>query len=603
MALRDVGGDWEYNPYELAATESEYSSDESMSEATNAEKTEGRTGRERSSQRKEISPMDIDKNENENEFFIAEYPYKNATPVYERSKRKPLTESDFRDYTKNPRYVPWDTFPLSTLRHGQLKAHFDGGSSVNFISEERCEELGIKILECEAPEYCDVLGGEVILEREAYLRVKDTRKGFPIAVGMFTFYILPRRMLGGMDCLVGRLLGGMLRKGSHAWRKKHFFRVRKLGSAKKRALANTFVWRGQHTKGDIDAQFELDRLLPAIAVDDEYEEIVKSPDQNDKEMSIEEMMEDAIQKSSLGSEEAKERLRKILNKYKDIFAKGEYDVGKFKNVEMKIPLKDAKIIHRERVRRMPAYKDKIVRQHVRKLERRNWIRKSNSPYASGVVLVKKPHGNEWRFCVDYRKLNANTIRDLWPLKNLHAILERLSEGRVFTVVDLRQGFFHLPIAEEDKAKTAFITPSGLYEMNRANYGMINTPSNFQRIMDGIFVDDEEVECYLDDVVTQTPSVEDHFEVITRIFERFKENGMKINLRKCQLFRTSIEFLGHEIGGGRISLAPSFKDLLMYNWYAPLEQWFLASVLGCILVDSSSLGLVVTLWKTTGLVGI
>ncbi len=157
MALGDTEGDWETNPFEDG-----YVSEEKEISENKAPKNEGRNGKERSSVQKENPPIE----EKEiKDFAISEYPYEKATPLYAQTspntEAPPLTEADFKDYTKEVRYVPPETFDLSTLRFGQIHTHFDGGSTENFLAEELCERMGIEIVEKDYPEYCDVLRGEV----------------------------------------------------------------------------------------------------------------------------------------------------------------------------------------------------------------------------------------------------------------------------------------------------------------------------------------------------------------------------------------------------------------------------------------------------------
>ena len=102
----------------------------------------------------------------------------------------------------------------------------------------------------------------------------------------------------------------------------------------------------------------------------------------------------------------------------------------------------------------------VIQKQVKEMEARGIIEKSHSPWASPVVLVKKPDGT-WRFCVDYRKLNAVTTRDVYPPPLIESALTRLQGSTVFTSLDLESGFWQMPLREVDRPKSAFITPDGL----------------------------------------------------------------------------------------------------------------------------------------------
>ncbi len=113
------------------------------------------------------------------------------------------------------------------------------------------------------------------------------------------------------------------------------------------------------------------------------------------------------------------------------------------------------------------------------------IRPSQSPWASPVVLVGKKDGSV-RFCVDYRKLNLLTKKDVYPLPRIDDSLSALGAKQVYTTLDLTSGYWQIPIAEEDKEKTAFVTHKGLFEFNVMPFGLCNAPATFQRYMDAVF---------------------------------------------------------------------------------------------------------------------
>jgi len=109
------------------------------------------------------------------------------------------------------------------------------------------------------------------------------------------------------------------------------------------------------------------------------------------------------------------------------------------------------------------------------------IEKSTSEYASAVVLARKKDGS-WRFCVDYRKLNEITRKDPYPLPRIDEILDSLGEARVMSKMDLQSGFWQIPVAEEDRHKTAFITKQGTFQFKRMPFGLTGAPGTFQRAM-------------------------------------------------------------------------------------------------------------------------
>ncbi|GES85362.1 retroviral-like aspartic protease 1 [Rhizophagus clarus] len=161
------------------------------------------------------------------------------------------------------------------------------------------------------------------------------------------------------------------------------------------------------------------------------------------------------------------------------------------------------------------------------------IRPSKSPWASPVTLAKKKTGN-YRFCVDYRKLNAVTITDAYPLPRIDELLERYRTAKWFTSLDLAAGFHQVEMAEEDKEKTAFICSKGLYEYNVMPFGLKNAPGTFQRLMDEILSEyiGEFVVVYIDDIMIYSKSFEEHMEHL----EKFGRDGLKPEEKKIEKIR-------------------------------------------------------------------
>ncbi len=184
------------------------------------------------------------------------------------------------------------------------------------------------------------------------------------------------------------------------------------------------------------------------------------------------------------------------------------------------------------------------------------IRKSSSPWASPITLVPKKSG-ELRFCVDYRKLNAVTVKDSFPLPLVQDIFDQLQGARIFSTLDLKSGYWQIPVAEADISKTAFICHKGLFEFLRMPFGLAAAPSQFQRSIEGVLhgLIGEACFVYLDDIVVFGSTQEEHLENLRKVMKRFRKFNFTLNPSKCKFARPSVLLLGYTISANGISANP------------------------------------------------
>ncbi|XP_037921369.1 uncharacterized protein LOC119658174 [Hermetia illucens] len=184
------------------------------------------------------------------------------------------------------------------------------------------------------------------------------------------------------------------------------------------------------------------------------------------------------------------------------------------------------------------------------MERQGIIRKSNSRYASPIVVVAKKLDNsgrqKFRLFVDYRKLNEITVDDKYPLSNIDSILDKLGRVQYFTSIDLAKGYHQIKMNPNDIPKIAFVTPCGLYEYLRMPFGLKNAPATFQRLMNNILRDYINKICvvYLDDILVFSTSLQEHIQSLTLIFKKLSQHNLKLQVDKCSFLKRNTEFLGH-----------------------------------------------------------
>ena len=177
-----------------------------------------------------------------------------------------------------------------------------------------------------------------------------------------------------------------------------------------------------------------------------------------------------------------EKAKALFIKYQNTFSRSDMDLGRAANVKHHIILTDP-ILFKERYRRMPPQLYEEVRNHLQEMLKLGAIRRSCSPWASAIVLVRKKNG-KLRFCIDLRKLNSKTLKDSYALPRIEQTLESLADSMVFSTLDLNSGYWQVEMAEECKPYTAFTCgPLGFFECETMPFGATNAPATFQRLME------------------------------------------------------------------------------------------------------------------------
>lgn len=230
-------------------------------------------------------------------------------------------------------------------------------------------------------------------------------------------------------------------------------------------------------------------------------------------------------------------------------------------------------------RRVPLAFAEAEKECITQLEKQRVIRKSTSPWASPIVLVRKKNGKV-RPCVDYRRLNAVTEPDAFPLPRIQDCLDSVAGSAIFSTFDLISGYQQIPMKESDIPKTAFVTKYGLYEFLTMPFGLMNAGARFQRLMEIVLQGLQWQSClvYLDDIIEFSKDFPQHIEGIRQVLDKIQGAGLKLKPEKCHLFCPKATFLGHIVSEEGIQ--PNGENIRkILEWPTPQNVTEVRQILG------------------------
>ena len=197
----------------------------------------------------------------------------------------------------------------------------------------------------------------------------------------------------------------------------------------------------------------------------------------------------------------------------------------------------------ERYRPINPRHQEEVRDHIQKMLRAGAIKPSNNPWSNAVVLVRKKDG-DLHFCIDFRRPNCITKKDLFPLPRIQEAIQFLSGARAFSCIDLNSGFWQIQMEEESKPYTAFTMRSyRFYQFERMLFGLCKAPATCQRCMQECLGESNLNYCliYMDGIVVYARTLQDHLYRLWLVFDRFREHRLKLKPSKCAFFKEEITY--------------------------------------------------------------
>ena len=209
------------------------------------------------------------------------------------------------------------------------------------------------------------------------------------------------------------------------------------------------------------------------------------------------------------------------------------------------------------------------------------IQPSTSPFSSPVLLVRKPDGT-WRFCVDYRALDAVTVKDRFPIPSIDELLDELGGATCFLKLDLLQGYHQIRMNEDDVPKNAFRTHHGHYEFRVMSFGLFNAPSSFQATMNMIFKPylRHFIIVFVDDILIYSTSFTNHLLHLQFVFQILLDNQFALKLSKCFFAQPQVEYLGHLVSARGVEPV-ALKVVAIHQWPTPRSTRAVRSFLGLV----------------------
>jgi hypothetical protein len=210
---------------------------------------------------------------------------------------------------------------------------------------------------------------------------------------------------------------------------------------------------------------------------------------------------------------------------------------------------------------------------------KGYIQPSISPWGCSALFVEKKD-KEMSLCVDYRPLNAVTIKNKYPLPRIDILFDQLAGAQVFSKIDLRSGYHQIKIRAEDIPKTAFTTRYGLYEYLVMSFGLTNGLAHFMYLMNSVFMLelDKFVMVFIDDILIYSRSMKEHKEHLRIVLQRLREHKLYAKFSKCEFWIKEVPFLGHVVSTEGITVDPS-KVKEVWEWKPPTSVSEVQSFLG------------------------
>jgi hypothetical protein len=269
----------------------------------------------------------------------------------------------------------------------------------------------------------------------------------------------------------------------------------------------------------------------------------------------------------------------VVCEYLDVFPDNLPGMPPDRDIKFMIELQPSTAPISKRPYRMPPKELAELKNQFQKLLDKGYIRPSSSPWGCPTLLVMKKDGSMW-MCVDYRPLNAVTIKNKYSLPRIDVLFDQLAGAIVFSKIDLRSGYHQIKIQPSDILKTTFSAKYGFYEFLVMSFGLTNSFTYYMYLMNSVLMNELEmfIVAFIDDILIYSKNEEEHAEHLRIVLQHLRDHKLYATFSKCEFWLDSVKFLGHTISKDGISVDPSKVQEVM-DWKPPKAVHQIHSFLG------------------------
>ena len=281
----------------------------------------------------------------------------------------------------------------------------------------------------------------------------------------------------------------------------------------------------------------------------------------------------------LNEQEKEELLEIFLDNFDAVSISGE-DFGNSNLVQFNIQLLPDTLPHRAKCRPLNPFQEVDLRRQLDEWLTSDIIEPSCSDWAAALVPCKKKGSDKLRWTLDYRILNQMTVKDAFPLPNIDTNIDKLMGAQIFSSLDSAGAYHAINIDPNSRDYTTFVSLYGTFRFKRMPFGLSNSPAAYCRLVQKAL---EKLPigftlAYLDDILVYSKNVKDHFKQLRQVVELHAQVGMKLNLRKCKLFRATVDYLGFQVKPGGVCMIPDYVQKIL-DWPLPVSGKEMQSFLG------------------------